>query len=62
MKFATRVLAVAGGAMILASCGGGKLAGDLTPSDAQPPLISGVSDFPAKVGAPYNVGNVSYTP
>ncbi len=62
MKFATRVLFVVSGAAIVASCGGGKMAGDNLPSVVQPPLTSGVSDFPAKIGTPYQIGEVSYTP
>jgi rare lipoprotein A len=62
MKFAIRLLAATAGAAILASCGGGSMPGDSLPSVSQPPLTSGVSDFPSKVGAPYQIGNVSYTP
>ncbi len=32
------------------------------PSASLPPQTSGVSDFPAKIGTPYQIGNVSYTP
>jgi rare lipoprotein A len=62
MKFATRFLVVSSGAAILASCGGGKMADDSVPSASLPPVTSGVSDFPAKVGTPYQIGEVSYTP
>jgi rare lipoprotein A len=63
MKFAIRFLGVASGAAILASCGGGKIsgAGGLAPV-SQLPAPAGVADLPVKIGAPYNVGNVSYTP
>ncbi len=63
MKFAIRLLGVASGAAILASCGGGKMAdaGGL-PAASQSPAIGGVADLPVKIGAPYKVGNISYTP
>jgi rare lipoprotein A len=62
MKFATRFLVVVSGVAILASCSGGNMAGDSIPSVSQPPLTSGVSDFPAKVGTPYQIGDVNYKP
>ncbi len=63
MKFAIRLLGVASGAAILASCGGGKMAdsGGL-PAASQLPAITGVADLPVKIGSPYNIGSVSYTP
>ena len=63
MKFATRLLGVASGAAILASCGGGKMAdADGLSAASQIPATTGVADLPVKIGGPYKVGNVSYTP
>ena len=45
----------------LASCGGGDRELNELPAAAEAP-IQGVSDFPVRLGSPYQVGNVTYTP
>jgi rare lipoprotein A len=62
MKFAIRFLAVTASAAVLTACGGGRMASDNAPVIAQVPAGTGVSDFPVKVGSPYQIGEVSYTP
>ena len=45
----------------LASCGGGDRELNELPPAAEAPM-KGVSDFPVRLGSPYQVGNVTYTP
>ena len=45
----------------LASCGGGDRELAELPPAAEAPM-KGVSDFPVRLGSPYQVGNVTYTP
>ena len=45
----------------LASCGGGDRALNELPPAADAPM-KGVSDFPVRLGSPYQVGTVTYTP
>lgn len=63
MKYAIKFIYAAGAAALLASCGGGvKKGGDYGELPPAPSAPGGVSDFPVKIGAPYKIGNASYTP
>jgi rare lipoprotein A len=62
MKFAIRFLCAASGAALLVSCGGGKMVNGSVPGTVPVPAVTGVSDFPVKIGTPYSVGDISYTP
>jgi rare lipoprotein A len=65
MKFITKSAAGAAAVLLLSSCGSFDGRGDegleQTPPAAPAPA-SGVSDFPVRIGSPYQVGNVTYTP
>jgi len=55
---------MAGAALILAGCGGldGKREGRPTANPAPTSSAAGVSDVPVKIGDPYTIGGVTYTP
>ena len=55
---------MAGAALMLAGCGGldGKREGRPTANPAPTSTASGVADVPVKIGDPYIVGGVTYTP
>ncbi len=54
----------AGSALILTGCGGIDGRGEGRPVAAAPPTeaVAGVSDTPVKIGEPYTIGGVTYTP
>lgn len=55
---------IAGAALMLAGCGGldGKREGRPTANPAPTSTVAGVADMPVKVGDPYTIGGVTYTP
>ncbi|MDO9367504.1 MAG: septal ring lytic transglycosylase RlpA family protein [Sphingopyxis sp.] len=55
---------MAGAALVLAGCGGldGKRDGRPTANPAPTSTANGVADVPVKIGDPYTVGGVTYTP
>jgi rare lipoprotein A len=64
MKFANKLLLAVSCSAILSSCstsGGGNGKGDIA-NATDPVFTSRTSDFPVKIGDPYKVGNISYTP
>jgi rare lipoprotein A len=64
MKFATKLFSASVCSALLASCGsvdGGDDKGSLKTA-SMPARESGVSDFPVKIGEPYKIGNISYSP
>lgn len=61
MRYGIKVALAAGSALMLASCGGRE--GDIGAIPVgQGGQSAAVQDFPVKLGAPFNVGNISYTP
>lgn len=54
----------AGSALILTGCGGIDGRGEGRPVAAAPPTeaVAGVSDTPVKIGEPYTIGGLTYTP
>ncbi len=61
MRYTIKLASCAAAVAFLASCGGGdKQLSDLPP--AAETLTKGVSDFPVRLGSPYQVGNKTYTP
>ncbi len=60
MKFANKVSGAMCCALLLSSCSLGEK-GDISTASA-PTQQSGVSDFPVKIGEPYKIGGVGYTP
>ncbi len=67
MRYGIKLGAGAAGLMLLSSCGsfdgtndGGKGLESAPPAVDAP--ASGVSDFPVRLGSPYQVGNITYTP
>ena len=61
MRYIIKLAGCTAALAFLASCGGGDRALRELPAAAEAP-IKGVSDFPARLGSPYQVGNVTYTP
>jgi rare lipoprotein A len=64
MKFANKLLYAVSSAALLSSCGSinsGQGDSDIKPASALPATI-GASDFPVKIGDPYKIGAISYTP
>lgn len=55
---------MAGAALVLAGCGGldGKREGRPTSNPAPSTTAAGVADIPVKIGDPYTIGGVTYTP
>lgn len=62
MKYAINVSIIVCGALLLGSCGGRDNLGGGAETASSVPNAAAVSDFPQKIGAPYNVGTTTYTP
>lgn len=61
MRYITKLGGCTAAIAFLASCAGGNRGLDELPPAAEAPM-KGVSDFPVRLGSPYQVGNVTYTP
>ncbi len=61
MHYGTSLTIGAGLALLLAACGRGESEPATIPA-APEPIASGIQDFPVKLGAPYKIGNITYTP
>jgi rare lipoprotein A len=61
MQYGTSLTIGATLALLLAGCGKGNKEAANIPV-APEPVTQGVQDFPVKIGAPYKIGNASYTP
>lgn len=65
MRYAIRNLGAVASLALLGSCGsidGVRDGGELQTASASAPVQTGVSDEPVKIGSPYTVGSVTYTP
>jgi rare lipoprotein A len=61
MRYIIKLAGCTAALAFLASCSGGdKKLSELPPAAEAP--IKGVSDFPVRLGSPYQVGNITYTP
>jgi rare lipoprotein A (peptidoglycan hydrolase) len=61
MQYGTSLTIGAALALLLAGCGQGEKQAANIPA-APEPAAQGVQDYPVKLGAPYKIGNASYTP
>jgi rare lipoprotein A len=61
MQYGTSLTIGAALALLLAGCGQGEKQAANIPA-APEPAAQGVQDFPVKLGAPYKIGNATYTP
>ena len=61
MRYIIKLAGCTAALALLASCAGGDRNLNEPPPAADAP-IRGVSDFPVRLGSPYQVGNVTYTP
>jgi rare lipoprotein A len=61
MRYINKLGGCAAAIAFLASCGGGDRALNELPPAADAPM-KGVSDFPVRIGSPYQVGATTYTP
>ena len=61
MRYIIKLVGCTTALALLASCGGGDRALSELPAAAEAP-IKRVSDFPVRLGSPYQIGNVAYTP
>jgi rare lipoprotein A len=65
MRYAIRNLGAVASLALLGSCGstdGVRDSGELKSASVGTPVQTGASDEPVKIGTPYTVGNVTYTP
>jgi rare lipoprotein A len=65
MRYAIRSLGAVASVALLGSCGsidGVSDSGELKSASASAPVQTGVSDEPVKIGSPYTVGSITYTP
>ena len=67
MRYAVRLGIISTAVVALAGCSGSRDFGQFpdgvpAPAGASRPGSSAVSDYPQKIGAPYKVGNTTYTP
>lgn len=62
MRYATNHAGAAIALFLLSSCGGGNDRPEAATLPHGEITSAGVSDFPVKLGTPYNIGNVNYTP
>ena len=61
MRYIIKLAGCTAALALLASCGGSNRELSELPPAAEAPM-KGVSDFPVRLGSPYQVGNVTYTP
>lgn len=61
MRYGIKLGLGAAALMLLSSCGGGDKGLEQAPPAVDAPA-AGVSDFPVRLGSPFQVGNVTYTP
>lgn len=65
MRYAIKNLGAVASVALLGSCGsidGVSDSGELKSASASAPVQTGVSDEPVKIGSPYTIGSITYTP